>query len=65
MSDTTVLSALSATTAAEAANPAAIFLLIAVSSVCVAVLCYGMGWLFHQIDRKWPAGTPYQREGEQ
>ena len=61
MSDTTVLTA---TSTAEA-NTAGIFLLLAISSVCIAALCYAAGWLAAWADRRWPAGTPYQREGEQ
>ena len=43
------------TTAADAVKDN-IWLLVACALV-VAVLCYGLGWLFYQLDRRFPART--------
>ena len=59
MSDTTVVAV---TAVASAGVPWAV---LAACAVSVAVLAYAAGWLAHYADRRWPAGTTYQKEGEQ
>ena len=54
MSDSVVVTPI--TTAAESGFP---WLLLVACALAVAVLCYGLGWMFHQLNSRFPARTQY------